>query len=72
MNRVNIVGGETIVYDEDYNEVFHDKLLKGEGMFQEDRNQLHYVEPITPLTTKDPESLGLGFREIFGIDITLR
>ena len=71
VNRVNVKGGETIVHDEDYNEVYNDKLLKGEGMFQEDRKQLHYVEPISPQTTKDPESLGLGFRDIFGIDITL-
>ena len=71
VNRVNVQGGETIVYDEEYNEVFHDKLLKGEGMFQEDRTQLHYVEPISPLKARDPESLGLGVRDIFGLDITL-
>ena len=70
-NRVNIVGGESIIYNEDYDEVFHEVLKRGEGMFQEDRRQLHYVEPISPLNDRGPERLGLGFRDIFGIDVTL-
>jgi hypothetical protein len=40
-------------------------------MFQEDRRQLHYVEPISPLNDRERERLGLGFRDIFGIDVTL-
>jgi len=69
VNRVNIVGGETIIYNEDYDEVFHETLERGEGMFHEDRDQLHYVEPIG--SKGNALGIGVGFRDLFGIDITL-
>ena len=63
MNRSNIDGGESIIYDKDKNILFKKILYPKEGIFQEDKNLWHYVTPI--------KSNGeyIGYRDILGIDI---
>ena len=65
VNRSNVGGGESIIYDEHKIEEYETILKKGEGMFMEDMVQYHYVEPIHALNNC------LGFRDILGIDIKL-
>ena len=65
IHRNNIVGGESIIYDQNkmitYKAILDDK----EGLYQEDIKQWHYVTPI------QIEYPGIGFRDIVGIDIIL-
>ena len=63
MNRSNIDGGESIIYDKDKNIVFNKILYPKEGIFQEDKNLWHYV---TPIKSKGEY---IGYRDILGIDI---
>ena len=64
LNRMNICGGESIVYDQNKMIQYKTILENQEGMYQEDIKQWHYV---TPIQTKE----GIGFRDILGIDIIL-
>ena len=64
LNRMNICGGESIVYDQNKMIQYKTILDNQEGMYQEDIKQWHYV---TPIQTED----GIGFRDILGIDIIL-
>ena len=65
INRNNVVGGESIIYN-GYKQMIYKTILEGkEGIYQEDLDQWHYV---TPIVTHNE---GLGFRDILGIDITL-
>ena len=63
MNRSNIEGGESIIYDKDKNILFQKILYPKEGIFQEDKILMHYVTPI--------QSKGeyIGYRDILGLDI---
>ncbi len=65
MMRNNIVGGESIIYDQNKMINYKTILDDEEGIFQEDIKQWHYVTPIQ--TYKE----GIGFRDILGIDIIL-
>ena len=64
LNRMNITGGESIVYDQNKMIQYKTILENQEGMYQEDIKQWHYV---TPIQTEE----GIGFRDILGIDIIL-
>jgi len=69
MNRYNIDGGESIVYDDkNKNKIYNTTLEKGEGIFQDDKRLWHYV---TPVTTNN-NYIGIGIRDILGLDITLK
>ena len=63
MNRINIRGGESIIYDKDKKEIYRTTLKENEGIFQEDTGQWHYVSGIEPINNY------IGFRDILGIDI---
>ena len=65
MNRQNIDGGESIIYDKNKKEIFKKTLHDGEGIFQNDKDLWHYV---TPITTTDNY---IGYRDILGIDIKI-
>ena len=65
MNRYNVSGGESIIYTKDQQMIYKTVLDDKEGIYQEDRQQKHYVSPIST------HNEGLGFRDILGIDIIL-
>ena len=65
MNRVNIKGGNSIIYDENKNKIYKTTLYNDEGIFQDDKNFWHYVTPI-----KCKENY-IGYRDILGIDIKI-
>ena len=65
INRNNILGGESTIYDQNKEVSYKTKLSHGEGIYQEDIKQWHYVSPI------ECEQKGLGFRDILGIDLIL-
>ena len=66
MNYKNIVGGESIIYDENKEEIYRRTLNKDQGIFQEDRKLWHYVTPIQCSSNNL-----LGYRDIIGIDINI-
>ena len=63
--RNNVIGGESIIYDQNKMINYKTILDDQEGIYQEDTKQWHYV---TPIETDCP---GLGFRDILGIDVIL-
>jgi len=65
INRQNISGGKSIIYDENKNSIYETILQNGEGIFQEDKTLWHYVEQIECLNNC------IGYRDILGIDIIL-
>ena len=65
MNYQNIKGGESIIYDENKEEIFRKTLKNNQGIFQEDKKLWHYVTPI------ECSSNFIGFRDIIGIDIKI-
>jgi len=66
MNKYNIDGGESVVYDHEKNQIYNTVLKQGEGIFQDDKRLWHYV---TPITTNNNY---IGIRDILGLDITLK
>ena len=65
INRSNIVGGESMIYDND-KKLIHKKLLhSNNGIFQDDKNLYHYVTPIKSVDNH------IGYRDILGIDINI-
>jgi len=66
IHRNNITGGESIIYDKHKMMTYKTILDDKEGIYQEDTKQWHYVTPI------DLDKPGIGFRDILGIDITLK
>ena len=66
IHRNNVNGGESIIYNKHKQMVYKTILDDKEGIYQEDTDQWHYVSPIST------RGQGLGFRDILGIDITLR
>jgi hypothetical protein len=65
VNRHNVEGGESIIYNKQTEPVYKTILDTKEGLYQEDIEQLHYV---TPISTHNE---GIGFRDIVGLDIML-
>jgi len=65
IHRNNILGGESIIYDQNKMVTYKTILDDKEGIYQEDIKQWHYVTPI------QLDLPGIGFRDILGIDITL-
>lgn len=67
LDRHNVTGGESRIYDENKNKIlFEKKLNKNEMIFQEDRSLWHDVTPIQSLCKEK-----LGFRDIIGLDIII-
>lgn len=64
LNRVNIVGGETIVYNSDKTQIYKTTLNPGLGMFQEDCELYHYVTGVHGVSNR------IGYRDIIGLDFT--
>lgn len=65
LKRYNIKGGESIIYDENKNQIDQIILKNGEGIFQNDKKLWHYV---TPIQSKRDY---VGYRDIIGLDITI-
>lgn len=65
LNRLNVEGGESVVYDSDKNPVYKTTLKDGLGIFQEDRELWHYVSSVSSVGNR------MGFRDIIGLDITI-
>jgi hypothetical protein len=65
INRTNINGGMSIIYDENKNKIHESILKEGEGIFQEDKKLWHYVEKIESINNF------IGYRDILGFDIIL-
>lgn len=65
ISRNNIIGGESIIYNQNKMVEYKTILDSGEGIYQEDIKQWHYV---TPIQTSEE---GIGYRDILGIDIIL-
>ena len=65
INRSNIVGGESMIYDND-KKLIHKKILHSDnGIFQDDKELYHYVTPI------QSDDNYIGYRDILGIDISI-
>ena len=70
LNRHNICGGESYVYNLEKNEVlFSTTLEENEFIFQDDVNLRHYVTPIQYLLKDSITSH--GYRDIIGLDINI-
>jgi len=65
INRNNIVGGESKIYNKNKMIQYKTILENHEGIYQEDTKQWHYVTPIETV------GQGIGFRDILGVDIIL-
>ena len=65
LNRSNIQGGKSIIYDENKKQIDQIILKNGEGIFQNDKKLWHYV---TPVQSKEDY---IGYRDIVGLDITI-
>ena len=65
INRSNIVGGESMIYDEDKKLMYKNILHSDNGIFQDDKNLYHYVTPI------QSDGNYVGYRDILGIDISI-
>ena len=63
--RNNVIGGESIIYDQNKMINYKTILDDQEGIYQEDTKQWHYVTPIETV------GKGIGFRDILGIDVIL-
>ena len=65
INKINIKGGKSIIYDKNKEKIYEKILNEGEGIFQEDKTLWHYVEPISSINNY------IGYRDIIGIDLIL-
>ncbi len=69
LNRYNILGGETSIYDMEKNRIYTTLLEEDEFVFQDDKNLYHYV---TPINFKQDDNLDdIGYRDIIGLDIKI-
>lgn len=66
LNRKNVTGGESIIYNENKKQIYKTTLNNNYGIFQEDQKSWHYV---TPIQSRDNKNIGL--RDIIGLDISL-
>ena len=75
VQRKHVRGGVSTILSQDKDPIFSTTLQEGEGLFHEDRELWHYVEPIEnedeDLGNRDIVTRGVGFRDILGLDITL-
>lgn len=65
INRSNIIGGESMIYDNDKNVIYKNILYTDNGIFQDDKKLYHYVTPIKSVNNY------IGYRDILGIDIDI-
>ena len=65
LNRSNIEGGESIIYDKNKQQIDQFTLQNKEGIFQNDKKLWHYV---TPIRSKYDY---VGYRDIVGLDIII-
>ena len=65
INRSNIIGGESMIYNDDKKLINKKILYSDNGIFQDDKNLYHYVTPIQSIDNY------IGFRDILGIDIKI-
>lgn len=65
INRSNIIGGESMIYDSDKKLLYKNTLNIDNGIFQDDKNLYHYVTPIQSVDNH------IGYRDILGIDIDI-
>lgn len=65
INRSNIVGGESMIYDNDKKLIYKNLLHSDNGIFQDDKSLYHYVTPIQSVDNC------IGYRDILGIDIDI-
>ena len=63
INRSNIVGGNSTIYNNKQNLLLSHTLKNEQGIFQNDKDLYHNVSPI------QSKSDYLGFRDIIGLDI---
>ena len=63
INRFNIIGGKSIIYNNNKDKIYSKILDKNQGIFQNDRELYHTVTPIYSNTNY------IGFRDLLGIDI---
>ena len=69
IERAGIMGGTSIVYDDNQQNVYLEYTLQqGQGLFQDDRNLWHYVTPIQENHRVPPP---YGNRSIIGFDINI-
>ena len=64
LNRTNITGGESIVYNSQKSQIYKTTLQPGLGMFQEDRELYHFVTGVHCQNNR------IGYRDIIGLDFT--
>tara|TARA_B110000914_G_scaffold220742_1_gene231338 strand:+ start:543 stop:866 length:324 start_codon:yes stop_codon:yes gene_type:complete len=64
INKFNITGGSSIIYDNFKNTLFSTNLDILQGIFMNDQKFLHNVTPIKSL-----HHHSFGFRDIIGLDI---
>ena len=69
LNRYNIMGGYSSVYDTDQKEIFRTLLREDEYLFQDDKTLYHYVTPIVYSGFNIVDEF--GYRDIIGLDITI-
>ena len=68
LNRYNVIGGETIIYDTDKKNIIYRTILENEeGIFQEDIQLWHDVTKI-----KSADNKNIAIRDILGFDITFK
>ena len=65
INRSNILGGESMIYDKDKKLIYKKLLYSDNGIFQNDKDLYHYVTPI------QSDGNYVGYRDILGIDIDI-
>ena len=66
INKKNIIGGKSIIYNENKNKIYETIINNNEFIFQEDKNLWHYVTPIEAY-----DSNYNGIRDIIGLDIKI-
>ena len=69
LNRYNIRGGTSSIYDNNLNLIYDTLLRENEFIFQDDKSLYHYVTPIQ--YSKIHSSELIGYRDIIGLDIQI-
>tara|TARA_Y100001970_G_scaffold279452_1_gene386834 strand:- start:489 stop:1175 length:687 start_codon:yes stop_codon:yes gene_type:complete len=69
LNRYNIQGGTSYVYDNNLVLLYDTLLIENEFIFQDDKSLYHYVTPIqySKINSNEP----IGYRDIIGLDIKI-
>ena len=76
MNRHNVRGGDTVIYDTDTHfdqpadELYRTTLEPSTLFFQDDRHLWHDVTPLHAAETNPPHTW-LGYRDLLGLDVTV-